>query len=362
MTVATSPPFSNRIALDKYQQSEHSLSIVTFSGGGQGKSTLRDNAAEQVESLGVERQSREREEREGPPPEGPPISGLLDPRGAYGRDLAYPSSRTAAQSFFDDRRAEDWFASQPIRPGESVSDAITRFSPGSLPEETWRRIGAVVRTSVHAAAPHTVYSARALMAVVTQLAVWVDTLGLPIEPEVAFHPDTIDRFATEGCGHLAPGTQLNYRTQLRAVGAVVLGPDLFPPRPLPLQRSDPLAPYSSEEIAALRSWCRGLPTERNRYNVAVVLAFGLGAGLTSGALSRLLGDEVTRDEDGVIVHVIGPRPRDVPVLRQWEDEVHDLGFRAGAPLWSSPSAPRSAGPRSRTSSPGARGATPRPST
>ena len=47
------------------------------------------------------------------------------------------------------------------------------------------------------------------MAVGTQPAVWVDTLGLPVEPEVVFHPDTVDRFATEGCAHLAPGTRLD---------------------------------------------------------------------------------------------------------------------------------------------------------
>jgi len=53
----------------------------------------------------------------------------------------------------------------------------------------------VVREWVKQAEPTTVYGAQALMTVVTELVVWLDTLGLPLDPAVVFHPDTIDRFA-----------------------------------------------------------------------------------------------------------------------------------------------------------------------
>ena len=235
----------------------------------------------------------------------------------------------ALRSFYADRNTPNWVAGEPLRPDESVSKAIKQFSPLNVPEVLWRRIEALVKDTVAQAAPASVYAAKSLMTVVTQLVIWVDTLGLPLEPGVVFHPDTIDRFASEGCAHLASGTQHNYRTQLRAVGSVVLGSEFFPPPPLPLKRAEPLAPYSFADIAALRSWGRGLPTERYRHNIAVILALGLGAGLHSQELLPLVGTDVTRDDTGTTVHVIGERAREVPVLSTWADQVAALATKAG---------------------------------
>ena len=122
------------------------------------------------------------------------------------------SSRTSYQTFYADRHAEHWVAGEPARPGESVTRAIKQFLPASVPDEVWRRVEDLVKSSVRQAEPISVYSAKALMSVVTQLVIWIDTLGLPLEPDVVFHPDNIDRFASEGCAHLASGSQHNYRT------------------------------------------------------------------------------------------------------------------------------------------------------
>ena len=244
-------------------------------------------------------------------------------------DLVVSTLGTPLQSFYADREAEHWVAGEPARPAESVTKAIKQFSPLSVPGEVWRRIEDLVKSSVRQAEPTSVYSAKALMTVVTQLVIWIDSLGLPLEPEVVFHPDNIDRFASEGCARLKSGSQHNYRTQLRSVGAAVLGPELFPPPPLPLKRSAPLEPYSPADVVALRSWCRGLPTERYRHNVEVLLAFGLGAGLPSQEQLRLVGTDVSVDDEGVSVDVIGERAREVPVMSAWAGEVAGMAERAG---------------------------------
>jgi len=199
-----------------------------------------------------------------------------------------------------------------------------------MPPEVWQQVETFVRASVGQAEPGAVYEARRLMNVVAQLATWADRLGLPLEPRVVFHPDTVDRFAREACAHLQTGTQLNYRTMLRAVGASVLGPPLYPPRPLPLWRSALAAPYSPAEVSRLLAWCRGLPTARFRNNIAVLLALGLGGGLTSDEVCQLRGDDIVRDELGVVIRVSRGSGRDVPVLRRWEDEVAAIGARAGS--------------------------------
>jgi hypothetical protein len=233
-------------------------------------------------------------------------------------------------SFFADRQATTWFAGEPVRPEDSVSEAIARFDPARVPAAQWAHIAPIVRASVEKAAPTTVYTTRTLLSVVTQLAIWADTLGQPIEPGGLFHPDVIDRFVTEGCVHLKPGTRLNYRRHLRDVGAAVLGPALYPPRPLPLYRPDPLAPYSAQEITAQLAWCRGLPTERFRDNAMGIIVLGLGAGLTSQEMSRLIGDDVVADDEGVVVHVVGHRAREVPVIDRYADAVHDRAVEVGS--------------------------------
>jgi integrase len=260
----------------------------------------------------------------------PATDGALRPH-ASPNPVAGPIP-SALLSFYADRNAEAWEAGEPVRAdgrARSVTKAIKQFSPKDVPAEQWARIEGLVRESATKAAPISAYSAKALMTVVTELVIWIDTVGLPLEPAVIFHPDNIDRFAAEGCAHLASGTQNNYRRQLRAVGAAVIGPELFPPPPLALKRSDPLAPYSAGEIAALRSWARGLPTERYRLGLATILAFGLGAGITSQELNRMVGTDVSSDGDGVAVHVIGDRARAVPVLDAWADQVASLARAAG---------------------------------
>jgi len=239
------------------------------------------------------------------------------------------AGRRSLESFLEQRLATDWYAGQPLSVGESVRGVINRFSPRSVPSGQWARIEGLVRDSVRRAVPVSAHSAEALMNVVTQLAVWVESIGQPLSAEVVFHPDTVDRFAKEACANRAAGTQNNYRSQLRGVGAAVLGPEVYPPAPLQLPKADPVASYSAGEVAAFRSWARGLPTERYRDNVAVILALALGAGLSSQEINRLVGTDVTVDDDGVTVHVIGERTRDVPVLAAYEDEVAHLARRAG---------------------------------
>src|SRR5580704_18287598 len=77
----------------------------------------------------------------------------------------------ALQSFYADRNAEVWEAGEPVRqdrPDRSVTRAIKQFSPNDVPAELWARIEDLVRESATKAAPTSVYSAKALMTVVTE--------------------------------------------------------------------------------------------------------------------------------------------------------------------------------------------------
>ena len=99
--------------------------------------------------------------------------------------------------FLENRLAAHWYAGQPLSAIEPVSRVIKQFSPRSVPPDQWARIEGLVRHSVRQAVLVSAHSAEALMNVVTQLALWVESIGQPLSAEVVFHPDTIDRFAKE---------------------------------------------------------------------------------------------------------------------------------------------------------------------
>ncbi len=221
------------------------------------------------------------------------------------------------------------YAGEPIRPSDSVSAAIQKFHPNSLPPELWSRIEGFVTDAVEQAVPNTVTTAMTLMTIVTHLVVWVDTLGYPITLESVFHPDVVDRFCAEGCAQYKPGTRHNYRTWLKDAGRT-LCPELYPPKQLVIPRSDPQAPYTDAEISAIFAWARGLSTQSRRHNISVLLTLALGAGLTSKDINRMLGTQITVDSEGVLVHVDGEKPRSVPALRDYEDAIAGIGRVAGS--------------------------------
>jgi hypothetical protein len=235
----------------------------------------------------------------------------------------------ARPGFLADRAAERWDHGQPASDGDDVSRFIIRFSPAEVPPDVWARIEGSVRDWVRRVEPEPLERARNVMNAVTQLAVWADTLGHPLESEVLLRPETIDRFVVEGCRHLSHGTRTNYRTVLRAVGRKVLSPELFPPQPVFLPRSEREPPYTAAEIADFVSWARGLPTERMRGNAMALLSLGLGAGLTTREIARVIGTDVSSDSEGVLVAVTGQTARDVPVLRAWEEEVLSRAAEVG---------------------------------
>ena len=190
----------------------------------------------------------------------------------------------------------------------------------------------MVKDSVAKAADNNPLLAEQRLSIVTQLALWADLIGHDLDAGSLFTPEFIDRFVTEGCAHLSDGTRLNYRSQLWKIGAAVAGAKLFPPRSVPLKRSDLSDPYSQDEVIELVSWSRGLSTEHMRRNCRVLLALALGAGLKKQQITRLVGTDVQHDEGDVLVRVLGDcgqLDRIVPVHHLWADEVLQLAEESG---------------------------------
>ncbi|TFC18606.1 hypothetical protein E3O19_04355 [Cryobacterium algoritolerans] len=112
----------------------------------------------------------------------------------------------------------------------------------------------------------------------------------------------------------------------------LIGPPVAPPELRPLGQSAPSAPYSGQEIIALKSWAIAQSTAQRKWNAEALLSLGLGAGLAGREIINLTVADIRSDDCGVVVAVRGERPRQVPVLREWERALI-VGMRPEGGSW-----------------------------
>ncbi len=160
--------------------------------------------------------------------------------------------------------------------------------------------------------------ARSLLWAAGRLADYGLRLGLTAAPEVLLHPSVIERFAAHSPG-LTPASRRTLRTNLRFIARRVV-PHLDPPAaPLPRERAKP--PYTAAEIAGFLALAAAQPTVGRRMRAAGLVCLGAGAGLTGAGLRAVRGADVTTRWGGVVVQVRGARPRAVPVLARYHQQL-----------------------------------------
>jgi integrase len=168
--------------------------------------------------------------------------------------------------------------------------------------------------------------AKSLLWAAGRLADYGLQLGLTAAPEVLLHPSVIERFAAHSPG-LAPGSRRTLRTNLRFIARRVV-PHLDPPdAPLPRGRAKP--PYPAAEIAGFLALAAAQPTVGRRMRATALICLGAGAGLTGAGLRAVRGTDVTTRSGGVVVQVRGARPRAVPVLARYHQQLLGPAESAG---------------------------------
>jgi integrase len=208
-----------------------------------------------------------------------------------------------------------------------------------MPPQYWAAIEPFVTSVVSAAAPTVNYTEKQLYAVTARLALWAwQTASLPLETEVIFSPNVIDRFIATGMPQYTKAGRNTMRSRLRRMADALLGPDREPDRSRAMGNSDPSAPYDDKEVAALCSWAAGQPSGERHSSAMALLSLGLGAGLSSREIAELRVRDIVVDDQGVVIVVREERARRVPVLRPWEDPLaarvrgrgpDDWAFREG---------------------------------
>ncbi|WP_194383332.1 hypothetical protein [Microbacterium luteum] len=144
---------------------------------------------------------------------------------------------------------------------------------------------------------------------------------MPAETTRIFRQRLVDEFVHLGMPEFSRSSRATYRSTLLAIAEVVT-PTYE--KTLPIPRSEPTAPYSASEVAALRSWAvrQGRPSRRR--DALVLLALGLGAGLATRELLTVRGTDLEWHDGILHVTVWEPRTRLVPVLPHWTAPLLDF--------------------------------------
>lgn len=196
-------------------------------------------------------------------------------------------------------------------------------------------VHAFVEEVCAAAMGKTPYSDRDLRAAVTRLASWArERAGLDLVRVVIFDRRTIDRFAAIALPDYSDQGRANMRSRLLRVAEVTLPPEKAVHRLEPIGPADAAEPYTHKETASLHSWARSQSPYERRMSAQTLIALGLGAGLSAKEIGSVRLRDVEVDQAGIVVHVVGERSRQVPLLQRWEHLLLDRMTLGDADEWA----------------------------
>lgn len=200
----------------------------------------------------------------------------------------------------------------------------------------WTTLEPVVTAAVNKTTRRTGRAARSLYPVATAFVLWAwQTRGLELDAARMFRRRVVEEYVHLGMASFTRGSRATYRSVLLTIVDAVSPPSELP---FPIPRSDPTPPYTTSEIAALRSWASAQGSAVRRRDADVLLALGFGAGLATRELLSVRTGDIDVRADDVQVLVWSGRPRLVPLLPAWQpgfrQAIQELGddqwvFRVG---------------------------------
>lgn len=224
----------------------------------------------------------------------------------------------------------------------NFEEILAHYTP-LMPAEKWSQIGPFVRSVIREGYPP---SSRAKVGagrigIVAAFVYWAVDQGLPLDVEQIFDPATVNRYALAVPG-LAVASRANRRSTLTTVSRRVTRRAPWEPLREPLNPQNAPVPYSDAQARWLLE-CAGMQrTPVRARGLGTTVALGLGAGLRSSEMIRVLGSDVTvRSPHLLVTTAGGERPRIVPVLDRYGPLLAELARNAGSePLFRAQPIPR----------------------
>jgi hypothetical protein len=235
-------------------------------------------------------------------------------------------------------RAAPFDLGRPAGPVGAVNDYVDAYVPV---REVSGAVLAGSRRFVTMSGPESRKVAKARMVAVVGYLAYRAGMGFSLSGGDLFSPASIVDYVANRTPTVGPAAKAQYQRSLREVAFAVLGPAAFPPEPVVIGARDPQPPYTAGDIVTLWGRATGARTEALRRDLSVMVAGGLGAGLTTADWRLVRGTDVAVNDDGVVVHVPDGKVRAVPVLARWEDTIAAAAVRAGDGFLLRPAAGRS---------------------
>lgn len=160
---------------------------------------------------------------------------------------------------------------------------------------------------------------------IARLARWTTAQGLPLERELIFDPDTVERFVEFGLAN--DRSAATYRSVLRALGPRVTRSAPWEPKPKSIKRRDLAKPYSPSELEMLFDDASRQPTAFKRQAARTLLVLGRGAGLDGRWVTKVRPKDISRRGPAVVVTVGVPAPREIVVCAEYEAALVSLRDR-----------------------------------
>lgn len=199
----------------------------------------------------------------------------------------------------------------------------------------WSEIEPFVTTAVTDALPQVTYSDKELYIAIAPLVRWAwETAGMPLDRKSIFNVHLVERYVAVGLAHYSIAGRGTMRSRLLRVCDCLVGADMETRRLRGYRPSDASKPYTSKEITILKSWAKGLSTADRRHDAEVILALGIGAGLSSDEINRLRVASIVTDEVGALIDVPGTLPRRVPVRPDWARAITECSERLPGGAWA----------------------------
>lgn len=193
-------------------------------------------------------------------------------------------------------------------PGSQSDALICAYRPPALSEAAATFARSLVR-EVH---PQSEARAKALLFAAGRLAAFAESLGLELRAQELLCEAMIERLTIRACRSLSPASVRTIRSNLRALArALEAHPE---PAPLALPRERAKDPYCDAEIEGYLRLALAQSTVARRMRCAALICLGAGAGIVSGELRHISGENVLWRSGGLVVEVPGKRARTVPVL------------------------------------------------
>ena len=206
-------------------------------------------------------------------------------------------------------------------------DPVSGYTPDNVDPVDWSNIETSIRDFCLCALPVTTNDHVLVRSIITRFVYWAWRNGLGTNVDELLEPLLIEHFL-DVQRDLSETTKGNYRSILRQIGLEVVGPPRFY-RSVPRTRSRLQPPYTDEEVAALYSWARHRRSAVSRNRLRVLMACGLGAGLTRQEILSLTKTDIDIFHDSVRINVPGARSRQVWVDQLWESDLAEEALLAG---------------------------------